>query len=156
MKRDGMTRFETAVRIARPVDAVFAYVADPRHFADWNSAVERVDAAPGPGSGVGARYVMHRRLPGGPAVNELEITAWEAPREFAIRTTSGPTPFAYRYGFAPADGGTEVRLDAEVELGGAAALAPPLAARLVKRGVDANFAQLRELLESTARRGGPS
>ena len=151
-----MTRFETAVHVARPVDAVFAYVADPRHFPEWNSAVERVDAAPGPGSGVGARYVMHRRLPGGQAVNELEITAWEAPHAFAIRTTSGPTPFAYRYAFAPVDGGTDVRLDAEVALSGAAALAPPLAAHLVKRGVDANFAQLRRVLEGTARRSGPS
>ena len=35
-----MTRFETTVAIARARDAVFAYVADPRHFPAWNSAVE--------------------------------------------------------------------------------------------------------------------
>jgi uncharacterized protein YndB with AHSA1/START domain len=141
-----MTRFETSVRVARPVDAVFAYVADPMNFPQWNSAVERVEATSG--VGVGARHRMHRQLPTGAAVNELETTAWDAPREFAIRTTSGPTPFEYHYAFTPVDGGTDVRLLAEVELTGAAALAAPVAARFVKRGVDANFARLRQILEA--------
>jgi hypothetical protein len=40
---------------------------------------------------------MERDLPSGHAVNELEVTASESPREFAIRTTAGPTAFLYRY-----------------------------------------------------------
>jgi len=82
---------------------------------------------------------MIRLLPSGQAENELEITAYERPRGFAIRTSSGPTPFVYRYAFSPSDGGTLVELDAEVELPGVAALAGPLARRAVKRGVDDNL-----------------
>lgn len=36
---------------------------------------------------------MERKLPGGSALNELEVVASESPREFAIRATAGPTPF---------------------------------------------------------------
>jgi uncharacterized protein YndB with AHSA1/START domain len=125
--------FTTSVHIERPVDDVFAYVADPRNFPAWNSAVEDVSPAGG------NRYVMRRQLPGGPATNELEITASEPPALFAIRTTSGPTPFSYRYEFEPADGGTLVTLVGEVEL-------PRLLARLLRRGVDANLATLRAIL----------
>ena len=44
--------------------------------------------------------------------------SWRAkrPREFAIRTTAGPTPFLYRYRFSAEKGETSLKLDAEVEL----------------------------------------
>jgi uncharacterized protein YndB with AHSA1/START domain len=145
---NSLTRFTTSVRIARPVAAVFAFVADPRTFPDWNSAVERVVAKSRPTPAVGARYAMSRLLPDGRASNDLEIVTWDPPSEFAIQTTSGPTPFVYRYSFTPEDGGTLVRLLAEFELG-APALIQPLVARGVKRGVDANFSTLRAILERT-------
>jgi carbon monoxide dehydrogenase subunit G len=134
------SRFTTTIQIRRPVADVFARVADPRGFPDWNSAVESVQAS-------GQRYVMHRRLPTGPATNELEIVERQPPTAFAIRTTSGPTPFVYRYRFEPVDGGTLVTLVGEVELSGLAALAGPVAMHAVKRGVDANLATLRSILE---------
>jgi uncharacterized protein YndB with AHSA1/START domain len=33
---------ETDVRIARPLEEVFAYVSEPLNFPDWNSAVQTV------------------------------------------------------------------------------------------------------------------
>jgi uncharacterized protein YndB with AHSA1/START domain len=120
-----ISRFSTSVHIARPVADVFAYVAEPGNLPHWNSAVQAV-------TGSGRRYVMHRRLPTGPAVNELEIVELDPPAAFTIQTTSGPTPFVYRYRFEP-DG------------------AGPLAVRAVRRGVDANLATLRSLLGSAAK-----
>jgi hypothetical protein len=73
----------------------------------------------------------------------IGAAAYERPREFAIRTLSGPTPLVYRYAFSPSDGGTLVELDAQVALPGAAALVGPLARRAIKRGVDDNFATLK-------------
>jgi carbon monoxide dehydrogenase subunit G len=135
-----MSSFSTSIHIARPVADVFAYVADPRNFPVWNSAVQAV-------TGDGRRFVMHRQLPGGPVTNDLEITESDPPNGFAIRTTSGPTPFRYRYRFEPDGDGTRLTLDAEVELSGLAAIAPGIAASFVKRGVDANFATLKGVLE---------
>jgi hypothetical protein len=72
--------------------------------------------------------------------------ASQPPRQFAIRTTAGPTPFLYRYRFSAENGETVVKLEAEVELPGAAAFLPQLARRLVKKGVNDNFATLKQLL----------
>lgn len=142
-----MTRFHTTVAIARSRDTVFAYVADARHFPAWNSAVKSVvplnDATPA----AGGRYVMHRELPTGAAANELVIVTLRPPEELAIRTTSGPTPFHYRYEFATTGAGTLLSLYAEVRVAGAASLLGPLAAQAIKRGVDANLATLRYILE---------
>ena len=90
---------------------------------------------------------MERQLPSGRATNELEIVARDRPREFAIRTTSGPTPFLYRYRFDGENATTVVELDAQVELPGVAALVPQLARLAVKKGVDANLATLKLVLE---------
>jgi uncharacterized protein YndB with AHSA1/START domain len=134
--------FESEVRIGRPIGDVFAYVSNPDNFPQWNSAVYAVRE-----SEPASTYVIERQLPGGPAVNELRIVAFQRPREFAIRTTSGPTPFTYAYRFSADNGETIVRLDAAVELEGVAALLPQIARRAVKRGVDDNLATLKDILE---------
>jgi uncharacterized protein YndB with AHSA1/START domain len=143
-----MTAFKTSVRIGRPIEDVFAFVSDPLNFARWNSAVRAVRNTSGRDSEVGSTYTMQRELPSGAVQNELEIVARERATEFGIRTTSGPTPFSYRYRFSAADGQTIVELDAVVELDGAAAVLGPLVRRAVKRGVDDNFAELKRILES--------
>jgi uncharacterized protein YndB with AHSA1/START domain len=143
--------FETQVRIDRPIEEVFSYVSDPLSYPRWNSAVLAVRKTSTGENGLAPSYVMERELPTGRAVNELEIVANERPGEFAIRATTGPTPFLYRHRFDVENGETVMTLDAEVELPGAAAFLPQLARRLVKKGVDDNLTTLKQILE-----GGPS
>jgi uncharacterized protein YndB with AHSA1/START domain len=139
-------KFETEVRIERPAEEVFDYVSDPENFPDWNSAVQAVRRTSGEGN-AGSTYLMERDLPGGRAENELEVLTRSRPTEFDLRTTSGPTPFTYRYRFVSENRVTEIQLVAEVELSGVAGALGPLGARVVKRGVDANFATLKGILE---------
>jgi hypothetical protein len=139
--------FETSVRIARPVEEVFALVGDPLRFPRWNSAVKTVRLTTGQQGEVGSTYLMERDLPTGRGENQLEVFARRPPNEFAIRTLSGPTPFIYRYRLSADAGATVLELDAEVKLPGPAALLGPVAARGVKRGVDANLAALKAILE---------
>jgi uncharacterized protein YndB with AHSA1/START domain len=143
--------FETSVRIERPVEEVFAFVSDPLLFTQWNSAVQAVHGTSGETGELGSTYSMQRQIPTGQVENDLEVFAREEPNEFGIRTTSGPTPFVYRYRFASHGADAVVHLDASVELPGVAAVLGPLAARGVRRGVDANFAALKRVLEASAR-----
>jgi uncharacterized membrane protein len=149
--------FETSVRIDRPIEQVFAFVSDPIQFPQWNSAVQavrRTSAVRGTSGETDERrstYSMERELPGGRVVNGLEVFVHEQPTEFGIRTTSGPTPFVYDYQFASDGEDTIVHLAASVELAGVAGVLGPLAARAVRRGVDANFTALKRTLEGNAR-----
>jgi uncharacterized protein YndB with AHSA1/START domain len=76
--------FETDVRIARPLEEVFAYVSEPLNFPRWNSAVETVRQTSGGADGVPSTYVMERELPSGRAVNRL------GPRRSTTATASPP------------------------------------------------------------------
>ncbi len=145
-----MITFDTSARIGRPIEDVFAFVSDPLQFPRWNSAVHTVHLTSGATGELGSTYSMGRELPAGRVENELEVFACSRPSEFGIRTTSGPTPFVYRYRFSSERGATVVRLDARMELPGIAAALGPLAARGVRRGVDANFAALKRTLEQEA------
>jgi uncharacterized protein YndB with AHSA1/START domain len=145
-----MITFETSIRIKRPIEEVFAFVSDPLNFPRWNSAVEAVRKTSAAENGLPSTYSMERQLPTGRAVNQLEVVVSRRPREFAIRTTAGPTPFHYRYHFSGKQGETIVRLGAEVELSGPAAILPAIARRLVKSGVDDNLATLKQIHESGA------
>jgi Polyketide cyclase / dehydrase and lipid transport len=144
-----MIAFQTSTGIDRAIEDVFAYVSDPRNFPAWNSAVRDVRAISAGANSTGSTYAMNRHLPTGPAANRFEIVAREQPHEFAIRTTSGPTPFLYRYRFAAENGKTILQLDAQVELDGVAAFMPQLARLAVKRGVDDNLATLKQILEDS-------
>jgi ligand-binding SRPBCC domain-containing protein len=145
-----MISFETSVRIGRPVEEVFAFVSNPLEFPRWNSAVQSVRGTSGETGEVGSTYSMEREIAGGRVENGLEIFAREDPGEFGIRTTSGPTPFVYRYRFTSEDSATVLHLAASVELPGIAGALGPLAARGVRRGVDANFATLKQAIEARA------
>ena len=151
-----MIAFETSIDVERPLQEVFAYVSDPGTFPSWNSAVRDVRATSTGPNGPGSTYTMTRQLPTGVATNQLEIVAREQPYEFAIRTTAGPTPFLYRYRFGVENGETIVRLDAQVELDGIAAVVPQFARVAVKRGVDDNLATLKLILEQRHARDVPS
>ena len=139
--------FKTAVTIERPVEEVFDYVSDPRNFPSWNSAVQAVNLTSGQGE-AGSIYLMERELPAGRAENGLEVVNRERPTAFTIRTTSGPTPFVYRYRFDSDGAAARVELSADVELSGIAGALGPLASRVVKRGADSNFADLKRILEA--------
>jgi carbon monoxide dehydrogenase subunit G len=147
-----MIRVQTGIRIERAAEDVFDILSDPLRFPSWNSAVESVQHTSGRARAAGSKYSMWRELPGGRVENELEIAGLDHPTEFAIRTTSGPTPFVYRYRVSPDGGGTVVTLDGSVALPRPAALVASLAARAVKRGVDANLDTLKRILEAPALR----
>ena len=151
-----MITFEASVRIERPIDEVFAYVCEPALVP----AVElcRPDRAPRFGGERRPRFDVLDAVDNyRPARSRTSSrsSASEPPTKFGIRTTSGPTPFLYDYRFAPDGPGTVVHLEASVELPGATAILGPLAARGVRRGVDANLAALRTALEASARRAQP-
>jgi uncharacterized protein YndB with AHSA1/START domain len=146
-----MIAFQTEVRINRPIEEVFSFVSDPLEFPRWNSAVQAVRKTTAGEHENAPTYSMERDLPTGHAVNELEVVASEWPRAFEIRTNAGPTPFCYRYRFSADGGQTIVRLDAEVDLPRSGTFLRPMARRFVKKGVDDNFAALRQILEAAGR-----
>ena len=142
-----MASFENTVIIPRPVEEVFAFLADFENVPEWNYAiVETTKVSPGP-VGVGTTYHQTRSIPSR-SEESFEVTAFEAPRRLEIQGQIGP--FRARVGYMLEPTGTETRLRNAVDLGssGLSAIVVPLAASRVKHAVAANLDTLKQLLSA--------
>jgi uncharacterized membrane protein len=131
-----MPEAEHTVTVERPIEEVFAFLADAENDPRWRSAVldiERVE-----GEGVGARYrqgvkgPMGRRVPA-----DFEITELSAPRTIGFRGTAGPVRPEGRYELEPVDGATRVRFSLSFEPRGFARLMTRSVARAMRSEVQA-------------------
>ena len=147
-----MGAFELERDIGRRPQDVWGVLSDVRRTPAWYDAVTRVTPLGEVTAGTGARFELHRSLPGGPAVNVVEITEFEPGERFTLASRSGPTPFTYRYSLSPSAAGTRLVLHGDISaegLAGPAAHLGKLATVLFRNGMRANLAALARLVEAS-------
>lgn len=104
------------VTIAKPVDEVFAFFANPENDPRWRPGLVKITHLSG--AGVGARYAQQLKGPGGaPIKTETEVVGLDPPRRIEFATVKGFIAPSGRFLFSDAAGGTTVRFELEVELG---------------------------------------
>ena len=107
-----------SVTIRRPVDDVFAFVADGEKCPQWRPGVVDIKRISGDG-GVGTRYAqgvkgpMNRRIDA-----DLEITVFETGNRLDFQTIAGPARPHGRYDFAPVAVGTLLTFTLDAQLKG--------------------------------------
>jgi uncharacterized protein YndB with AHSA1/START domain len=142
-----VVRVEHSLVIERPPAEVFAYTTDPANLAEWQStALEARSEGP---VQQGAHVTEVRKFLGRRMESEVEVTAFEPDRRFALKVLSGPVPFAFEQTLEPSDGGTRVSVVAEGEPGGFFKLAEPIVARALRRELRGNLETLKDVLESS-------
>jgi uncharacterized protein YndB with AHSA1/START domain len=141
-----MATFQHTAEIARPVDEVFAFLAEPVNLPRWQTSLLEVRP--------------HRRGPLRPGVEVTETrqflgrvmeTTWvctehRPSRRSVIESDAGPVPFRGTWELEPAGPGT--RFTWTLEAGGLAArVASAVAARMTREELAANTLRLKHLLE---------
>jgi uncharacterized protein YndB with AHSA1/START domain len=110
-----MASAHRTIVINRPIDEVFAFFADVTNDPKWRGHGVREISIDGPMRN-GAR--VHQKLAAGPfgaAVKaDMDVVAYEPPRELGFQVTTGPLRPRVQFTFAPNGTGTEVsfRIDA--------------------------------------------
>jgi uncharacterized protein YndB with AHSA1/START domain len=144
-----MVSLEVSVVINRPIDEVFAYLADEENNLTWRSGtVEAKKTSVGP-VGVGTIYrvtniTMGRRFEG-----QAEVIEYEPNRHYATRNRSG-LPVETKRTFEPVDGGTRVTFTVKADLTGVFRSAEPLFENIGRRRLESDVADLKDLLEHGA------
>jgi uncharacterized protein YndB with AHSA1/START domain len=136
--------------IDRPIEDVFAFVADIEQFPKWESNfLEATKTSDGP-VGVGTSYHCKLKVPGRRVESTLVVTEYVPNDRMAFR---GDQPSFARpvgsFAFERADGGTRVTLYPRPQFGGVMKLLEPLMAGYVRRNAAGHVRRLKELLEST-------
>jgi uncharacterized protein YndB with AHSA1/START domain len=140
-----MASFENTVIIQRPVEEVFAFLADFQNLPKWNYAiVETTKDSPGP-VGVGTAYHQTHSVPTR-SEEHFEVTAFQPPHRLEVQGQIGPFRARIGYLLEPTDGGTRLRNPVDLEPSGLSTLVAPLATSRVKHAVAANLDTLKQLL----------
>ncbi len=136
--------FVATIEIARPVDEVFAYVADFTWTPTWNYWVRSVrKTTPGP-VGVGTTFHQVRRAD----EQDYRITNYEPPYRVTITTLEGSRPaFTRAIVLHPTPTGTHLTDRWQLDTGHPAWL-QNLSAGRIRAAVTDNLARLAELLET--------
>jgi len=140
------------VSIRRPVDTVFAYVADGRTAPRWRPGVTDIKHVSG--EGVGARYAQGVKGPMGRRISaDYEVTGFEPGRRIEFQAVAGPARPHGRYDFEAVEEGTRLTFALDAKLTGLRGL---LMGRAVQRTMDAEVRtldNLKRILEEQAQDG---
>jgi uncharacterized protein YndB with AHSA1/START domain len=127
-------RFDAEVIVHRPPAEVFTFLSDIEKIPLWVEEMRTVrPTSPAP-LALGSTFEAEASFLGRSLTSPHTVTGYEPGHLFAYRAEGGPLPGTLRYTFAAVPGGTRVRVEAEVEPGGAYRLAGPLL-RSAGRGV---------------------
>jgi len=130
--------------IDRPLDEVFAYLADNTNETAWQTGlIESTLTSSGP-IGVGSTGRDVRRSMGMKVVNEWECTDFQPDTMFAFKVTK-PITFAASYRFEATPEGTRVTMRAEPS--GSARIVWPLMSLMGRKQYARDFATLKAVLE---------
>ena len=144
-----MIKVEHSIVINRPVEEVFAVVTNVENNPKWGSGLlEAVKTSEGP-IGVGTTWRLVRKVLGQRLEAESEVTEYELNRNYVQRSKS-PFPVEVRQTYEAVEGGTRITITLEAEPGGFFKLAEPLLKSTAKREIDAEFANLKDLMEGHA------
>ena len=145
-----MVKNEKIITINRPVKEVFAYVSDLQTGSQWQTGlleVRRITEGP---TGVGTRYTSARKFLGKRLESGIEFTAYEPDKKLAFKSISGSSPFEESFVFESTPEGTRLTTVLELQTSGLMGLAEPLILSGVKRDMDSDFGNLKDLLENQA------
>ena len=140
-----MIQHEVSIHLNRPVDSVFAFLADPAKQRAWQAdliEIEQLTAGP---MRVGTRIREVRRL-GRPTEYQAEVSAFERDKLFALRVITGPR-VALSYAFEAEEGGTRLRYQFVMHTSGLMRVLEPLILRSLRKQSASDFARLKGILE---------
>ncbi len=145
-----MIRVETSVHVNRPADEVFGFIANFENNPRWQSGqVEARFTSDGP-LRVGSTYDQVARFLGRQITSTFEVVEYEPGRMIKASSTAGSFPITFTRMVEAAGDGAQVSAVIEGDASGFFKLAEPLLARMVQRSVEADYRNLKRLLEDEA------
>lgn len=142
-----MIQHEFTLHLNRPVDQVFAFLADYQNLRTWQSdLIENEQLTEGP-LRLGTRFREVRRTGPGKSVIQGEITDFEPNKRFSTRTSTKPQ-VTVSYSLEGENGGTRLNYKFVMLTSGMMRLLEPLIAGPMKKDTESDFQKLKHILES--------
>jgi hypothetical protein len=142
------------VDIARPVDIVADYAADPDNAPVWYDNIESVEWRSDPPLRVGTVVAFVARFLGRRLAYDYEFVEYQRGARLVMRTQQGPFPMETTYIWAPHGGGTRMTLRNRGTPRGCSSAAAFVMGPAMRRANRKDLATLKAILEGSGRARG--
>ena len=143
-----MANVSVSTVINRPVEDVFAYVANFENHPKWETDFQEVKLLTSTAGGVGTTYQCLLKFPGQTVPSKFEITEYQLNRKIAfVGEPAGPATPKGSFLFEPVEGGTKITSLPRPEFRGLFGLLAPLMAGYIRKNNVAHLSNLKQLLE---------
>lgn len=153
-------RFGATVQINKPIEDVFAYLADGEHDKEFSARILEISRTQEgePGGGVGTVYASTAKDGGVKAKHEFKITEFERPTKirWAEQSKSPVSVPVGGYDLAPAGEGTELSFFNELEGHGFGKLIAGFALRSARKQAQEYAENIKRAVEASAAGAAPS
>lgn len=126
--------FEGEIDIDRPPEVVFAALTNVALLPQWQRSVVSAELEGEPGAG--ARIHESRKLLGREANVVSEVTEYDPPHRFSLRTVEGPIPLTVTHVLEPSGGGTRLEVVGEANPKGVMRVA---AGKMLQKSAESEF-----------------
>lgn len=142
-----MATLQKSVTINRPIEEVFAFVADIRNNVKWQAGVIAAEVLSEGPVGVGTKYKLDMEVMGRKLETTGELIAYDPPKKYGWKATSGPFPVSGSTTLETVLRGTLVVDTIEAKPRGFFKIVEPLLVRRQQRQLEADMAKLEGLLD---------
>ena len=147
-----MARIEGEINIHRPVEEVFAFVADERNEPRYNPRMVSAELTSGEPIGLGSRFRSELKTGRRTMPMLIEFTGFERPRRLASATHSSMMDTVGALTFEPTSDGTRMRWSWDVQPRGMLRVVPAIVGMIGRRQEQSIWGNLKRLLESDSPR----
>jgi uncharacterized membrane protein len=144
-----MIHIDESITIQRPIEDVFAFMSDTANLPLWQTDVLEARHTPEGPVQVGTQLRLVRVMMGRTIEASVAISEYEPPTRYAYQSTAGYSVTGVNTCEATREG-TKVTTRFDLQTAGVFSLADPLVGRTIKRSVERDLANLKDLLESRA------
>ena len=142
-----MFSVEKSIHINKPAADVFSFISDFSNDAKWQSGLVSSEKTSDGPMGVGTTGTYVQKFLGRELKNDMLVTAYEPPKSFGEKTTSGPVQFELMCTLAEMGGGTHMTVHMEGEPGGFFKVAEGMVKNELNKTLDGDLAKLKQMLE---------
>jgi hypothetical protein len=140
----------TEIEVARDIDTVADYAADPSNAPEWYANIDSVEWKTLPPLGVGSEVAFTARFLGRRLAYTYEIAELVPRERLVMRTSEGPFPMETTYTWSPtANGATRMTLRNRGEPAGFSKVMAPLMVPAMRRANRKDLAKLKSILEAS-------
>jgi uncharacterized membrane protein len=139
----------TEIVIARPIDVVANYAADPSNAPEWYVNIDSVEWKTSPPVAIGSKLAFVAHFLGRRLEYTYEIVDLVPRERLVMRTAQGPFPMETTYEWTPATSSeTRMRLRNRGQPSGFSKLVAPMMEPAMRRANRKDLERLKHLLES--------